>query len=683
MHRLLRIPVLALFLLLSLLAAGAAAGPEAGPGWEPGTEAGDGRPDAVRGLRTTAGDGPRILVRLEPGAPPVGEAVDLVEMGLERAGSISGLQTEILSLAGDSRPERMDALLEALQGNPHVRTAEADVTRTVQRTPDDPQYGLQWALPAAGFPEAWDTVTGGADVVIAVLDTGIARDVPDIQGRIVDPYSVQYGEEWPAWEDIVGHGTQVATIAAAQGDNGIGMAGAAWGLDIMPVHLSDSESFPVSAELQGLMWAMDHGADIVNISAGSLESSALEQEAMQQVREAGVLVVAAAGNGGEEALVQYPAAYPEVLAVGATDFDDERAGFSSGGEELDMVAPGVALVCYSADDVSYFLDQGSGTSFAAPLVSGAAGLLLSVDPTLSPGELSTILTSTATDLGTEGWDGDFGWGLLDAAEAVASLESPGETTTTTESASTTTSTESPATTSTTTTTTTTTTTVPPTTTTTASTTTSTTTISTTTTTTAPSTTTTTIPRTFFSDVEPSHPYYDAIVASARAGVVSGYGDGRFRPDEALTRQQFAKMIMKTLQAPVSEEDVCQFGDVQVSGSGLLYPDNYVAAAARWGITRGIGGESLRFNPHGLITRAQVVTMVVRGVDHLRVGSLEDPPTEYTPSFGRFSPVHDSAAARAEYNGLLDDLVGIDSGSEMWDQVTRGEVAAVLAPLLDQ
>src|SRR5680860_438339 len=87
-------------------------------------------------------------------------------------------------------------------------------------------------------------------------------------------------------------------------------------------------------------------------------------------------------------------------------------------------------------------------------------------------------------------------------------------------------------------------------------------------------------------------------------------------------------------------------------------------------------------PYDLITRAQAITMVVRGVDHLRVGRLEDPPVGYTASFGRFSPVHDSAAAKAEYNGLLDDLVGMESGSQMWDSVTRGEVAAVLAPLLD-
>src|SRR5665811_629474 len=111
---------------------------------------------------------------------------------------------------------------------------------------------------------------------------------------------------------------------------------------------------------------------------------------------------------------------------------------SSGGEGLGMMAPGVVLVCYGANEVSYFLDRASGTSFAAPLVSGAAVLLLSVDPTLSPQELTAILTSSAEDLGPAGWDEDYGWGQLDAAAAVASLNGGGETTTTTEPASTTT-----------------------------------------------------------------------------------------------------------------------------------------------------------------------------------------------------------------------------------------------------
>src|SRR5680860_677197 len=606
-----------LLLLLAVLPSGAPAAPATGSSTE------------VIGV-----EGPRILVRLEAGAPEVEEVIDLDGAGLEWAGSIPGLQTEILSLRGKMRPERLDALLAALRGNPYVRTAEPDATRTIQRIPNDPKWDWQWGFAAAEFPGAWDVVTGDPGVVIAVLDTGVVRDVPDLQGRIVHPYSVEYEtSDWPAWEDIVGHGTRVATVAAAEGDNGVGMAGAAWGVKVMPVHLSDADHFALSDELKGIMWALDHGADIINISAGSLESSALEQDVMQQVREAGILVVAAAGNGGEVGPVQYPAAYPEVLAVGATNSDDDRASFSSGGEGLGMMAPGVALVCYGANEVSYFLDQASGTSFAAPLVSGAAALLLSVDPTLSPQELTTILTSSAEDLGPAGWDEDYGWGQLDAAAAVASLNGGGETTTTTEPASTTTTEVTTTTTTTTTEVTTTTTIVPPPTATTvpsgttteAPSTTTTTTEAPSTTTTAPSTTTTTIPRTFFTDVESDHPYYEAIVASARAGVVSGYGDGRFGPDDALTRQQFTKMILRTLKAPVSEKDVCRFGDVGRSGADQLYPDNYVAAAERWGITKGTSVDPPRFAPYDLITRAQAITMVVRGVDHLRVGRLEDPP----------------------------------------------------------
>src|SRR5680860_1243258 len=221
-----------LLLLLAVLPSGAPAAPATGSSTE------------VIGV-----EGPRILVRLEAGAPEVEEAIDL-----EWAGSIPGLQTEILSVRGKMRPERLDALLEALRGNPYVRMAEPDATRTIQRIPNDPKWDWQWGLAAAEFPGAWDVVTGDPGVVIAVLDTGVVRDVPDLQGRIVHPYSVEYEtSDWPAWEDIVGHGTRVATVAAAEGDNGVGMAGAAWGVKVMPVHLSDAESFALSDELKGIM----------------------------------------------------------------------------------------------------------------------------------------------------------------------------------------------------------------------------------------------------------------------------------------------------------------------------------------------------------------------------------------------------------------------------------------------
>lgn len=182
----------------------------------------------------------------------------------------------------------------------------------------------------------------------------------------------------------------------------------------------------------------------------------------------------------------------------------------------------------------------------------------------------------------------------------------------------------------------------------------------------------------FPDVPALHPYYAAITDLASRGIVGGYGNGEFGPADPVMRQQFAKMVVLTGGYPVSEDDICPFGDVDKSGSGGFYPDNYVAVCAERGITQ--GKTSARFAPYDNITRLQVVSMVVRMADDLHPGLLVAPPDTWVPT-GNWSldATHGANALLAEYNGLLAslDLEALSPSGDM----SRGEVAQVLHNLL--
>ncbi|MHB0980014.1 MAG: CAP and S-layer homology domain-containing protein [Thermoleophilia bacterium] len=177
----------------------------------------------------------------------------------------------------------------------------------------------------------------------------------------------------------------------------------------------------------------------------------------------------------------------------------------------------------------------------------------------------------------------------------------------------------------------------------------------------------------FIDVSTAHPYVEAIKELSEAKVVNGYDDGTFRPQNPVWRQHFAKMIVSTLGLPVSEADRAEFSDVDDYGLTTLYPDNYIAVAASTGITRGTGNG--QFSPAADISRAQVVSMIVRALQSLRPGTLAVPPAGYAATWRDFSTDHEANARLAEYNGLLAGmpLAGLDP----WGKMTRGEVAQVL------
>jgi len=181
----------------------------------------------------------------------------------------------------------------------------------------------------------------------------------------------------------------------------------------------------------------------------------------------------------------------------------------------------------------------------------------------------------------------------------------------------------------------------------------------------------------FRDLSTDHVYYAEIIDLADRGIVGGFTDGSFQPDDWITRQQFAKMIVLAAGYPVSEQDVCAFTDVEDSGPGSLYPDNYVAVCADRGITT--GKSETEFAPQDHVTRAQLITMVARAAD------LPEPPPDYTAPFRDFSAAHYSWAKKAYYAGLLDGLEEFEpsrKGSyDFWAKATRAEACVLLHGLV--
>ncbi len=304
--------------------------------------------------------------------------------------------------------------------------------------PNDPAFAsAQWPLTQIRAREGW-SISTGAEIVIAVVDTGVDYTHPDLAGKMANP---------ALWYDFInndfdpmdghGHGTHVAGIAAAATNNLQGIAGVSWGARILPLKvLSDSGTGPASLLVAAMRHATTSGARVINMSLGLINPPlSLVQSLQQEVdfaRASGVVVVAAAGNchqgatlpscGNQNDPYTYPAALTWVIAVAATTPSDGHAPYSTEREYVDIAAPGG--VGPNAASMVYSTLRGggygamSGTSMAAPHVSGVAALLLSLTPSPSVAQVEAALTNSAYDLGVPGWDPSYGHGRLDMRGAL-------------------------------------------------------------------------------------------------------------------------------------------------------------------------------------------------------------------------------------------------------------------------
>jgi subtilisin family serine protease len=254
--------------------------------------------------------------------------------------------------------------------------------------PNDPVWAEQLGARQIGLPQIWETTTGDPGVVIATVDTG-ANVFPDIEGALVPGYDF-VDNDFEA-EDTHSHGSRVASVIAARGNNAIGMAGHCWGCRVLPVRVSSNGSASPARIAVGIRYAVDRGARIINVSlshSGAADGD--EAAAVRYAIERGVIVVASAGNAGTEAL-QYPGAYPGVLAVGASDDLDDLYFWSSRGSWVSLTAPG----CQMVEDATTPPGTICGTSFTPAVVSAVAGLILSRNPSLTAGQVVTALVATA------------------------------------------------------------------------------------------------------------------------------------------------------------------------------------------------------------------------------------------------------------------------------------------------
>jgi subtilisin family serine protease len=253
--------------------------------------------------------------------------------------------------------------------------------------PNDPAWPDQWAQKLIRLPDVWNITTGDPGIVVATIDTGV-NPLPDLADSLVGGWD--FVDNDPVPEDTNGHGTQVASVIAARGNNAIGMAGHCWQCRIMPIRVSAGGSVNPHLIASGIMYAVDHGARVIDISLTRPGSPHWAEEgAVRYALDRGVVVVASAGNNGTDA-PQYPGAYPGVLAVGASDDADELYFWSSFGSWVALSAPGCHLV------LNPFAGTLCGTSFTPAAVAGVAGLMLSRNPGLTRHQIATALAATAT-----------------------------------------------------------------------------------------------------------------------------------------------------------------------------------------------------------------------------------------------------------------------------------------------
>ncbi len=324
----------------------------------------------------------------------------------------------------------------------NVLAVERDGIVQAMLVPDDPYWNYQWGPQKVDAPGAWEYNTGSAEVIIAIVDSGVDTAHPDLAEQLwVNPGEIPgdgidndgngFIDDIHGWrflstgqsnnvEDDLGHGTHVAGIAGARSNNGDGVAGMCWGCRLMVLKMLDYRNSGRYSDLaDSIIYAVDNGARIINLSLGGAASSSLMEDAVNYASAQGALVVAAAGNHGST--VYYPGAYPAAFAVAATDSNDKRASYSNSGPEVDIAAPGSSI--YSTCMGGSYCYK-SGTSMATPHVSGLAGLLWTQHYTYTASQVRQFMVNSAVDVESPGWDPLTGWGRIDARQALAETLKP-------------------------------------------------------------------------------------------------------------------------------------------------------------------------------------------------------------------------------------------------------------------
>jgi len=427
-----------------------------------------------------------VLVKFKTGILPTKVEEIFNDLNVTKISEIEKLEVHRLNI-----PERTNVseVIERFKKNPFVEFAEPNYYVYTSFVPNDPIYCLQWHLDDSlewdsvnevcivanntfggiHMESAWDITTGDSSVIVAVLDTGVAYEdflIPDYESNTVKRGVTIYqkapdlaGTSFVAGFDFINndshpndnnaHGTHVTGTVAQTTNNNLGVGGIAFDTTIMPIKVLDYTGSGTSQQVaDGIIFATDNGADIISMSLGSSSPSSTIESAVNYAFNNNVTVIAACGNSNSNGC-DFPAAFTNVISVGATQYDETKAPYSSFGSNLDLVAPGGNTGAdQNGDDFAdgvlqqtfeSFINPGNkanptdfaywffqGTSMATPHVAGVAALLLALNSSLTPDDIRNILTTTADDLGTPGRDNTFGHGLVNAFAAVDSISPPGE-----------------------------------------------------------------------------------------------------------------------------------------------------------------------------------------------------------------------------------------------------------------
>ena len=361
----------------------------------------------------------RVIVTFEHATSSAVRSATLTLNGAKKVEDIYGLSDSLV--VQSTRGESASQLAARLKSAATVVRAEVDKPLHISvANPNDPSFGSQYALQKINAVAGWTsypgtyTSTGGAE--IAMIDTGIDTTHPEFAGRIDTANSKCFGSLCfvTGYKDDNGHGSHTAGSAAASTNNGVGVAGVSYNSKIMVIKVCNRLGTCQTADIvSGINWARTHGAKVISMSLGGGGTATL-QTAVQQAYNAGVTVVAAAGNDGNSN-INYPAGYAQVISVAATDANDAHASFSNTNADVEVSAPGVDVYStYSSGGYSTL----SGTSMSTPHVAGLAALLKGQNPSWTPAQITNRIDSCSDDLGSPGRDVTFGFGRINLGRAL-------------------------------------------------------------------------------------------------------------------------------------------------------------------------------------------------------------------------------------------------------------------------
>lgn len=360
----------------------------------------------------------KLVVKFHAGVQAAAQKQLLAEVGATEESVIAKLNVHVLHISKDSALEHV---IQALSKHAEVQYAEPVYYRHATFTPNDSSYSQEWALSKVQAASAWDVFRDASAVTIGIIDTGVDARHPDLVSQLVPGWN--YDSTSPNYntsntQDDYGHGTHVAGIAAATTNNGAGVASVSFNARIMPVKVLNSTGTGNDQDIaNGIVWAADHGAQVLNMSFGDTQYSQMLEDAVNYAYNDNCLVVAAAGNDSTNETF-YPAALVNAMAVSATDANDNLASFSNYGNDISVAAPGVNILStYWASSGSMYATL-SGTSMAAPMVSGIAALAYAQDLTRLNVDVRTIIEQNADQVSGAGWNQYTGNGRVDAYNVV-------------------------------------------------------------------------------------------------------------------------------------------------------------------------------------------------------------------------------------------------------------------------